>query len=179
MEKKTEQSQKPGTRPQKGEYPTFTSMRGRTTLLFQKPVYGLDEFKSRKLISEKVTITIQGGSENSRLGPSYVEFDVYKECLGDTEGKNFSPYFHKLCTEGYLSNGKTVMLDPSTLQKFLEAKVKSDTNRVILWENRPRSDKEKQLEGVMKSKDTVIASQGESIEKMRILLHENKIHYED
>lgn len=171
--KKTEK----GTRPEKGSYPTFTSMRGRTTLLFQKPVYGLDEFKSRKLISEKVTVTIQGGSENSRLGPTYVEFDVFKECLGDSEGKNFSPYFHKLCTEGYTSNGKTVLLNPDTLQKFLESKMKSDTNRVIFWNDRPRSDKEKQLEATMKSKDTVIASQGASIEKMRALLAQNQIEF--
>jgi hypothetical protein len=148
-------------RPKPGGYPTFTSRKKATTLPFQKPLYGQDEHKIRRLVFEKVTITLQDG----------VEFDVFKEC-------ETSQYFKKLVAEGYLKDGKTVKLDPNALQRFLVAQVSADTNKVILWKDRPRGAKEIELENVIAGKDQVINGLEAEQARMRALLEKNKIPFE-
>lgn len=147
-------------RPKAGTYKTFTSRRGSSTICFQKPVYGVDQFKVRNLLSAKVTITIQ----------KKVEFDVFKELLGDKDGKGGNPAFKELVTKGYLKQGEVVKLDPNEVQAFLEAQVGSSQNSIIYWEDRARTEEEKQLERVIKAKDTELAAKDLEIEELRKLL---------
>lgn len=154
-------------RPKAGTYPTFTSRKKASTIPLQKAVYGLDEFKVRRLVSEKVTVTVQSG----------VEFDAWRECLGDADGKGSSSYFRKLMTEGYLSNGKKITLDPAWLQKFLEAQVESSTNSIYLWKDRPRSVAEKKLEGIVADKDKQIEAMGADKARMEALLKKHNIAF--
>lgn len=155
-------------RPKAGTYPTFTSRKKGSTVYLQKAQYGLDEFKTRKLVSEKVSVTVQRGTE----------FDVYRECLGGEDGKGRSPYFHKLMTEGYLENGKVVKLDPDRLQKFLESQVGSLTNTVYLWKDRPRTPRERELEDAVASGEKKLEAANADKAKMLELLKKHNIKFE-
>ncbi len=156
-------------RPKSGSYPTFTSRKKGSTKCFQKARYGLDEFKTRKLVDEKVSVTFQEGAE----------FDVYQECLGD--GKDFkgNSYFVKLVTEGYLSNGKTVKLDPAQLQKWAESQVMAETNRIYLWKDRPRTAEALRLEREIAGKDALIEKANTDRAKMEALLKKHNIKFEE
>jgi hypothetical protein len=148
-------------RPEPGTYPTFTSRKNATTLPYQKPTYGTDEHKIRRLVFDKVTVTLQAD----------VEFDVYREC-------EVNPYFKKLVEVGYLKENKNVKLDPHALQRYLVAQVSADTNKVILWKDRPRPAKEIELENVIAGKDKFIKVKDSEISRMRALLEKNKIPFE-
>lgn len=156
------------SRPKYGTYPTFTSTKKGSTKCYQKPIYGLDEWKTRKLVSEKVSVTISKG----------VEFDVYRECYGGPNGEPANPYFKKLITEGYLEKDKIVKLDPNKLQKFLEAQLKADTNQIYLWANRPRTPRERELENAVeageKKAEALIADKA----KLEALLRKHNIKVE-
>lgn len=147
-------------RPKAGSYETFTvSQRGESRMPYQKARYHAEDKRSaRELMDSAIQITIQRG----------VEFDVYQECLGSRDGKvPANPHFHKLVTEGFLRNGQTVFLDPDDMQKFLSKARKSDTNRIILWKDRPRPEAEKALEKALESKNAEISSRDLTIETLR------------
>ncbi|HLP41578.1 MAG TPA: hypothetical protein VK465_08740 [Fibrobacteria bacterium] len=149
-------------RPKPGSYPTFTSLLKASTVNYQKPAYGKDpETSVRKLVSERVTITLQSG----------IEFDAFKEC-------EINATFRKHVVDGYLKDGKRVHLDPAHLQKFLEDQVKADTNKVIRWKDRPRNAKEVELENIIAGKDSEIARAAEEKRKLQDLLRKNKIPFE-
>ncbi len=148
-------------RPEPGSYPTFTSRKKATTLPYQKPTYGTDEHKIRRLVFDKVTVTLQ---EN-------VEFDVYREC-------EVNPTFKKLVLDGYLKEGKTVKLDPHALQRYLVAQVTADTNKVILWKDRPRPARELELEKVIEKNTQTLKVKDSELARMRALLEKNKIPFE-
>lgn len=133
-------------RPKKNR--TFTSRRGETRLPFQKARYSSDEkFGGRVLVDDAVRLTVQKDTE----------FDPWALCLGSKDGKiHANPVYLKLCTEGYLKGGNTVILNPADLQEFLEVKRKSDTNSVIYWEDRDRPEAEKNLEAALAEKTTII-----------------------
>jgi hypothetical protein len=133
----------------------------------QKAVYGLDEFKVRRLVSDKVSVTVQEG----------VEFDAYRECLGDAEGKGGSPYFRKLVNDGYLENGKRVHLDPDRLHRFLLAQVDATTNSIYLWKDRPRSAVEKKLEGALEEGKQKLEAANADKAKLEAILKKNNIQY--
>lgn len=154
-------------RPKAGSYPTFTSRKKASTICFQKAVYGLDEFKVRRLVSDKVSVTVQEG----------VEFDAYRECYGDENGKGRSQYFHKLVTDGYLENGKTVKLDPDKLHRFLLAQVNASTNSIYEWKDRPRTAAEKKLEGAIADRDKKIEDLASDKARMEALLKKHNIAY--
>lgn len=154
-------------RPKAGTYPTFTSQKKASTKCLQKAQYGLDEFKTRKLISEKVSVTIQNG----------VEFDAYRECYGAGEFKG-NPYFIKLVNDGYLENGKIVKLDPNRLQKFLESQVEASTNQVYLWKDRPRTARERELEAAIAVGDKKLEAMTADKAKMEALLRKHNIKIE-
>lgn len=152
-------------RPKAGTYPTFTSLKKRTTLIFQKPEYGRDEFKIQKLINEGITLTLEAGKE----------FDVYRECLGEGDFKG-NPFFVKLLTKGFTKLSKAgTQLDPNDLQRYLEAQVGSGTNKVILWKDRPRPDSEKRLEEAVAGKQATIDKMTAEGERMRALLKKHNI----
>jgi hypothetical protein len=148
-------------RPEPGGYPTFTSRKKASTLPYQKPLYGTDEHKIRRLVFDKVTVTLQ---EN-------VEFDAYREC-------EVNPYFKKLVLDGYLKEGKLIKLDPHALQRYLVAQVSADTNKVILWNDRPRPAREIELEKAISSRDAKIKANASEMARMRALLEKNKIPFE-
>lgn len=155
-------------RPKPGSYPTFTSRKKATTICMQKALYGLDEFKVRRLVSDKVSITVQEG----------VEFDAYRECLGGENGKGRSPYFHKLVSDGYLENGKIVKLDPDKLHRFLLAQVEATTNSIYLWKDRPRTPRERELEGAIAEGNAKVEALSADKAKMMELLKKHNIKFE-
>ena len=159
-------------RPKEGTYPTFTvAARGETRLSFQKARYeSTDKRGSRTLVDDRIPVTIQRG----------VEFDVYRECLGSKDGK-IAPnaVFLKLVVTGYKSEGKPEFLVPDELQKFLEDKLASDTNRIILWKDRPRPENEKALEKALEAKDAIISARDTQTELLRKLLNQKGVKNED
>jgi hypothetical protein len=155
-------------RPKYGTYPTFTTKKKASTKCLQKAQYGLDEFKTRKLMSEKVSVTVQAG----------VEFDVYRECFGGPDGAGRSPYFHKMITEGYLKNGTIVKLEAETLQKFLESQVRSDTNQVYLWKDRPRTARERELENAVEAGEKKAEALTADKAKLEAILKKHNIKIE-
>ena len=156
-------------RPEPGTYNTFTSRKKATTICMQKPRYGKDEFGVRRLVDDKVTITLQSG----------VQFDTYRECLGDDKGFKGNPYFLKLIKDGYLKAGKPIRLDPSTLQRFLDANAGDEvgTNKIILWKDRKRPEKEIELENIIEGHVTVSKKQAAEIARMRALLKKANIPF--
>lgn len=155
-------------RPKPGTYPTFTSRKKASTICMQKALYGLDEFKVRRLVSDKVTITVQEG----------VEFDAYRECFGNGDGKGRSPYFHKLVTVGFLENGKVVKLDPDKLHRFLLAQVEATTNNIYFWKDRPRTARESELEGAVAAGEKKLEAAEADKAKMMALLKKHNIKIE-
>lgn len=157
-------------RPEPGTYNTFTSRKKATTICMQKPRYGKDEFQVRRLVDDKVTITLQHG----------VQFDAYRECLGDSKGFKGNPYFVKMVSDGYLKAGVRVKLDPETLQRFLDANAGDEvgTNAIILWQDRKRPEKEIELEGIIEGHVKVTKKQAAEIERMKALLKKANIPFE-
>lgn len=150
-------------RPKEGSYPTFTvAVRAESRIPYRKIEYA-DGVKgsARKVLTEQIPVTIQRG----------IEFDVYRECLGSRDGKVApNPRYLKLVLEGFRQDGKIVLLDPDDLQKNIEERLGSDTNRIILWKDRPRPENEKRMEAAMEKKDAEINSRDMSINTLRNLL---------
>lgn len=146
-------------RPKKGTYKTFTSLRDNSRIPFQKARYTQEgPHGSRILADEPVSVTVQKGKE----------FDAWRECLGSEDGKiHANPYFRKLCVEGYKKGNKKEFLDPAELQDCLVAFRNADSNRILFWDDRPKTDLELRMETVVADKEREINSRDMTIGKLR------------
>lgn len=158
------------SRPKAGTYKTFTSRKKNSHVNFQKPHYsGGEKGVNKVLMDEPVKLVVQLG----------IEFDAWTACLGSPDGSvKPSPYLHKLVTQGYKKDGKTVFLNPADLQAKLEAAKANPDTKIIYWEERDRSDQEKRLEAAIKEKEVVIESRDAQIGRLKGLL-KGKVKDED
>lgn len=130
---------------------TFTSRKGLTRVVFQKEEVERGHQGQRiQKLQDGISVALQHG----------VEFDPYIECKNNLT-------FKKLCENGYKEynfNTKKVSLkhlSPEALEGFLHKQVQANTNKVMYWQNRKRSPREKALEGLLRD---VVAESGPNSE---------------
>lgn len=147
-------------RPKK--YETFTSNKGESRSPFQKTRYAQEGTRgARVMVDEQVSITVQKG----------LEFDVWRECIGSKDGKiPPSPILFRMVTEGYMRDGKKVLLEPADLQEFLERKRRESTNKILYWKDRARPEAEKYLEKLLEEKTQIIDASKVQTEALRRML---------
>ena len=65
-----------------------------------------------------------------------------------------------------------------TLQKFLESQVRSDTNQIYLWKDRPRTARERELENAVEAGEKKVEALNADKAKLEAILKKHNIKIE-